>query len=210
VADLTTINNILKDDYKDLVDQLNEDCWLLPQITQTSDNVVGRRAYHTIHTTRSRGIGSRAELETLPAAGAQGYSVVPVPLRYHYGRLQLSGQLIAQASTDRGAFADGMDSEMQSLKNDVVRDRCRQVWGTSNGVIAQCGVTTAANIVVLATTTTLGQMRQLWFDGGMVVDIGTVASRTSRLSACHTAAYPSASARCTYPIASRIGCASCR
>jgi hypothetical protein len=35
--------------------------------------------------------------------------------------------------------------------------------------------------------------------------IGTVASRTRRLSACHTAAKPSASARCTYRMASGIG-----
>jgi hypothetical protein len=39
--------------------------------------------------------------------------------------------------------------------------------------------------------------------------IGTVASRTSLLSACHTAANPSSSARRTKPIASRMGCASC-
>jgi hypothetical protein len=35
--------------------------------------------------------------------------------------------------------------------------------------------------------------------------IGTVASRTSRLSACHTAEKPSSSARRTKPMASRMG-----
>ena len=40
--------------------------------------------------------------------------------------------------------------------------------------------------------------------------IGTVASRTNRLSACHTASNPLASARCAIAIPSRIWCASCR
>ena len=39
--------------------------------------------------------------------------------------------------------------------------------------------------------------------------MGTVASRTSRLSACHTAAKPRSSARDTNPMASRMGWASC-
>ena len=39
--------------------------------------------------------------------------------------------------------------------------------------------------------------------------MGTVASRTRRLSACHTAANPRSSARWTNAIASRIGWASC-
>lgn len=179
MADLSTIDAILKDDYKELIGQLNEDCWLLPQIKQTNDNVVGRRAFHSIHTTRSRGLGSRAEGGTLPAAGSQGYSTVPVPLRYHYGRFQISGQLIEQAVEPTGAFADGMNEEMENLRNDAMRDRCRQVWGQSNGVIAQCGASGPATVVALAADTTLAQMRHLWFDGGMIVDIGTVANPIS-------------------------------
>ena len=40
--------------------------------------------------------------------------------------------------------------------------------------------------------------------------IGTVASRTSRLSACQTASKPHCSASCAYRMPSRIGCLSCR
>jgi hypothetical protein len=50
----------------------------------------------------------------------------------------------------------------------------RQLWGTSNGVIATCTVsTTGQTTVLLATATTAVQMRQL--EVGMLVDIGTVA-----------------------------------
>jgi hypothetical protein len=68
-------------------------------------------------------------------------------------------------------------SESKRIVLDLRRDINRQVYGTSNGIIATCGVTTTANVVVLAATTTLTTMRQ--FDVGMVVDIGTIAAPTS-------------------------------
>ena len=177
-ADLASFNPVLKEDYKELVEQLNSNVWLLPQIEQKSggDSIQGRRAVHPVHTRRSSGIGSRAEGGTLPTASQQSYATVNVPLRYHFGRIQLSLQVIEQGKAGDGAFIDALDSEMMGLKKDVTRDRCRQIWGTSNGVIAQCGVTTAATLVVLAPGTTQTQLRQLYFDGGMIVDIGTVAN----------------------------------
>jgi hypothetical protein len=104
-------------------------------------------------------------------------------VRYVYGRIQLSGPTIKQAVTDRGAFIDALDAEMEGIKKDAMKDVNRQLWGTSNGVIAQCGTTTAATTVVLASTTGSTALRQLFFDGGMVVDIGTVASPSTVASA---------------------------
>lgn len=175
-ADLTSLTPVFKDDYKDLTDNLNERCWLLPQITKNTDAIDGLRAVHAVHLRRNSGVGSRGEGGTMPAAGKQGYAKVPVPLRYHFAAIQLTGQSIRQASNNAGAFVDALDSEMQGAMNDAVRDRCRQIWGTSNGVLAQCGTTTTSNDIVLATGTTLVQMRHLWNDGsGQLVDIGTVA-----------------------------------
>lgn len=177
-ADLSTLNPILKEDYKDFIDQLNNDCFITSQIDANSDNVQGRRAVHSIHTKRSTGVGSRGESvnSTLPTAGNQGTAVVNVPLRRHFGRLQISLGTMEQANQPTGAFVDGVDLEMNGIRDDVMRDRCRQVWGTSNGVIAQCTTTNSSTTIALATTTTLTQMEQLWADGGMICDIGTVAS----------------------------------
>lgn len=177
-ADLSTLNPILKEDYKDFIDQLNNDCFITSQIDANTDNVQGRRAVHSIHTKRTTGVGSRGESvnSTLPTAGNQGTAVVNVPLRRHYGRIQISLGTMEQANQPTGAFVDGVDLEMNGIRNDVMRDRCRQVWGTSNGVIAQCTTTNSSTTIALATTTTLTQMEQLWADGGMICDIGTVAS----------------------------------
>lgn len=175
-ATLSTVDAILKDDYKEYLDNLNNANFLLSQIEQRKDTVQGRIARHAVHLGRSSGVGARSETGSLPDAGNQSFATVPVPVRYIYGRIQLSGPTIKQAVTDRGAFIDALDAEMEGIKNDAMKDVNRQLWGTSNGVIAQCGTTTSSTTVVLASSTGSTALRQLFFDGGMVVDIGTVAS----------------------------------
>lgn len=178
-ATLSTVDAILKDDYKEYLDNLNNANFLLSQIEQRKDTVQGRIARHAVHLGRSSGVGARAEAGTLPTAGNQSFATVPVPVRYIYGRIQLSGPTIKQAVTDRGAFIDALDAEMEGIKNDAMKDVNRQLWGTSNGVIAQCGTTSNSTTLVLASTTGSTALRQLFFDGGMVVDIGTVAAPTT-------------------------------
>jgi hypothetical protein len=182
-ATLSTVDAILKDDYKEYLDNLNNANFILSQVETRKDTVQGRIARHAVHLGRSSGVGARAENGTLPTAGNQAFATVPVPVRYVYGRIQLSGPTIKQAVTDRGAFIDALDAEMEGIKNDAMKDVNRQLWGTSNGVIAQCGTTSSATTVVLASTTGSTALRQLFFDGGMVVDIGTVASPTTVASA---------------------------
>ena len=182
-ASLSTVDAILKDDYKDFLDNLNEANFILSQVETRKDTVQGRIARHAVHLGRSSGVGARAENGTLPTAGNQSYATVPVPVRYVYGRIQLSGPTIRQAVSDRGAFIDALDAEMEGIKKDAMKDVNRQLWGTSNGVIAQCGTTSNATTVVLASSTGSTALRQLFFDGGMVVDIGTVAAPTTVASA---------------------------
>lgn len=182
-ATLSTVDAILKDDYKEYLDNLNEANFILSQVETRKDTVQGRIARHAVHLGRSSGVGARAEGGTLPTAANQSYATVPVPVRYVYGRIQLSGPTIKQAVTDRGAFIDALDAEMEGIKKDAMKDVNRQLWGTSNGVIAQCGTTSSATTVVLASTTGSTALRQLFFDGGMIVDIGTVASPTTVASA---------------------------
>lgn len=178
-ASLSTVDAILKDDYKDFLDNLNEANFILSQVETRKDTVQGRIARHAVHLGRSSGVGARAENGTLPTAGNQSYATVPVPVRYVYGRIQLSGPTIRQAVSDRGAFIDALDAEMEGIKKDAMKDVNRQLWGTSNGVIAQCGTTSNSTTVVLASSTGSTALRQLFFDGGMVVDIGTVAAPTT-------------------------------
>jgi hypothetical protein len=179
---LQAADAVLKEDYQPaLREQLNNTVFLLTQIEKNSDDIEGRRAVLSLHVGRNAGVGARAEGGTLPSAGNQTYAEERVPLRYNYARIQISGPAIRAMKSDRGSFVRAVDSETRGAVNDLRRDVNRQLFGTSDGVIAACGTTTSSTTVNLANTTTAVQMRQ--FEVGMVIDIGTVANPTSVASA---------------------------
>jgi hypothetical protein len=186
-ADWTTLNAILKEDYQPVVrDQINQQFLLFQQIDKNTPSsgagFEGKRAVHAIHTTRNSGVGNRGQGGTLPAAGNQGYTQVKIPTRRVYGVGKVDRALIKAMRSNKGSFLRALASEMDGIKKDTIRDVNRQLWGTSNGVIAACGTTSNATTVVLAATTTETQILQLFADGGMRVDIGTVANPTLRAS----------------------------
>jgi hypothetical protein len=174
----TTADAALKDFYLPMVrNVLNNEVFLLSQVEQNSEDVEGRRAVLSINTNRNHGVGARAELGSLPTAGQQGYSEERVGLKYNYGRIQISGPTIRSMGSDRGSFTRAVQSETQGVVRDLKNDVNRQLFGTSNGVIATCGVTSAATLLVLDSATPLSAMRQLMI--GMEIDIGTVANTDS-------------------------------
>lgn len=176
-ASTSVVDAILRDDYRDYREQLNQKAFLLAQVERKKDTVTGRVARHSIHTGRSGGIGARAEGADLPTADQQRHNTVPVPVRTQTARIQLTVQLMKMATGEPGSFIDALESEM-SIDNDLMKDVNRQLYGTSNGVMATCGTTAASTTVqLLAASTSAAQMRQFYV--GRVVDIGTVASPTT-------------------------------
>lgn len=179
--DTSTASAALKEDYQPVIrEQLNNINVVLSQIEKNSEDTEGTEAVLSLHVSRNSGVGARAEGGTLPTAGAQGYVKQRVPLKRNYGRLQVSGPVIKAMKSDTGSWTRAVESESKGLVTDLKRDVNRQVNGTSNGVIGQCGVTAASTTVVLSNFTTT-QMRQL--EKGMVIDIGTVAAPTGVASA---------------------------
>lgn len=172
---LALADAVLKDDYKGPVrKQINDKVKLLAQVDKNTEDLVGRRAIIPCHMTRNTGVGARLEGEVLPAAGNQGTTDEIVNLRSNYGRIRLTKQAITRMRTDRGSFVRAVKLEMSGLVADCSRDVSRQIWGTSNGVIATCGTTTASTTVVLATTTP--EQIMVGLAEGAVIDIGTVAN----------------------------------
>jgi hypothetical protein len=157
-------------------EQLNQASDTLKLIERRTDVVEGSEAVLSLHVSRSAGIGARLEDEASPNAARQGYVKARVPLRTNEGRIEITVQSMRAMRSSKSAQETPFVSESKRIVLDLRRDINRQVYGTSNGVIATCGVTGAVNVVVLATATTLTQMRQ--FDVGMVIDIGTLAAPT--------------------------------
>ena len=174
--DKTTASGVLKEFYIPTVhDQLVNKNEYLAQLEKNSEDVEGTEAVLSLHVGRNQGIGARKELEDLPAPGNQSYVKARVNLKYNYGQIQVSGPVMRAMKSDNGSWLRALESETKGIVNDLKQDVERQLLGTSDGVIAATGVTTASTTVVHSGTKT--QRRHLRV--GMAIDIGTVASPTA-------------------------------
>jgi hypothetical protein len=158
---------------------LNNQVFLLSQVETNSEDIEGRRAVLAINTGRNQGVGARAEMGTLPDAGHQGYNEERVPLKYNYGRIQLSGPVIRSMGSDRGSFTRAIQSETQGVTRDLRNDVNRQCYGGGVGTIAVLNSAASGNTATV-TNATATQMRQLQV--GMYIDIGTAANPTATAS----------------------------
>lgn len=178
-ATLTTLDKILKELYLPPVqEQLNNEILLLQRLESSTEEIVGRRAIVPVHKGRSTAVGVAAEGAALPVSGSQGYDNAIYDLKYLYGRIQVTGPSMAKTAKEAGAFLKALQSEIDGIRNDLKKDLARQVYGSGlgNGLIAQCGTTTAANVVVLASAEALIK-GHLYI--GMNVDLGPVATPSS-------------------------------
>ena len=181
---LTTVNQITKEIYQGTIqDQLQNEQVGLKRIERTSEGVEsqvgGKYVTFPIRTRRNQGIGSRNELEALPTAGQQGWASVRVGLKYAYGRLQLSGQVMELVNENYQAFASAMDLEMTGLKNDLSKDTNRQFYGTNVGAITTASGANTANNTFQATPVTGSQ----YVEVGQQIDIVTSSTNSTIVAA---------------------------
>lgn len=136
---LTLANAILKDVYGDINEQINNETPGLSNIKSTGKNIDktgGRGIRFVAHVGRNVGIGARNEDEDLPEAGRQQYVDGTTSLKSLYGSIELTGQVMSQASTNYQAFADATDEEVTRIKVDLAKDQNRQFYGDGNGTLA--------------------------------------------------------------------------
>lgn len=178
-ATLTTLSNILKEFYlPPVVEQLNNEVLLLQRLEPRSEELFGKYAIVPVHKFRNTGIGVATEGGALPAAGNQAYDRAQFDLKYLYGRVRVTGPSMAKTASEAGAFLQAMKSELDGIRNDLRKDLGRQVYGSGlgNGLIAQCGTTTASATVVLSSAEAV---RKGHLSVGMLVDIGTAGTPNS-------------------------------
>lgn len=178
-ANLTTLSNVLKDFYiAPVVEQLNNDVLLFNRLDTDNNSLYGNQAVIPLHTTRSGGIGARAEDADLASAGAQGFSKAVYTLKYLYGRLRVTGPSMELTSSDMGAFVRSLGTEMTALKDDLARDLARQVYGDGTAAIATGVAAGSSNTVTVLTTSEALDKGHIY--PGMVVDIGTLVNPVSK------------------------------
>ena len=150
---MTTVAQILKEVYEGKVnDQLQSEVTTLKRIESTSqgvgsNSVGGLYVQFAVRVKRNHGIGARNEMEALPTPRTQAYLDSQLNLSYNYGAIQLSGQTFALAESDSQAFASVLDQEMEGIKEGLRKDTNRQVYGTSQGVLATAASGTTTTLV---------------------------------------------------------------
>lgn len=176
-ATLATVASLLKEVYEPQIrEQLENETVALKRIERSSDGVEttvgGKYVTFPIHTRRNAGIGARNEMELLPTPGQQGYANGRVGLKYLYGGIQVTGQMVELADKNYQAFANALDREIEGLKADLAKDTNRQVYGNGTGTL---GTVTAdgANTVTVADA--------MYVQLGMQIDIldGTTLSNAT-------------------------------
>lgn len=165
---LTTFDAILKNQYLGPIrEQLNNSSVLYSRLEKNEDSVVGKNFTIPLHYGRNEGVGARGEGGALPAAGNQAYKECIVPMRYQYGRIQLTGPTIKAARSNEGAFLRAVDSEMRGLEKDMKSSMNRQAFGDGTGALAVC----ASNSTVTITVDSTAKLRV-----GMPIDILVTAT----------------------------------
>ena len=173
---MSTITAILKEVYEDrLVSQLQDETVGFKRIEKTSDGVTsrvgGKYVDFPIVIQRNQGISYRSESEALGDGGSSAYSEVHTDLKYGYGRLQVTGQLIELADGNPKSFANALDKEMDLLKDAIAKDQSRIFYGDSSGFLT--------GFTATASSTSQAVEDAYWLEDGMKVDVLAIADGTS-------------------------------
>jgi len=135
---LSNYDEVLKTFYLPAVqEQLNQENLLSDILRINEEDVSGKSFTVECHYGRTKGTGSRADGGALPEADYQKYKTCTVPMKYHYGRITVSGPTIAATRDERGAYVNALTSEIEGVTRDLLKERNRQLWGSGYGILAR-------------------------------------------------------------------------
>lgn len=147
-------------------------------IQKNTTDFSGLEAYFAMQSTPFLNTGARGEFQDLAPASSPGIDFIKFKAKTQTARLIFSAQEIDQTEgTDAASFVVSTTFKIKAAAERLRRDINRQFFGTSDGVLATTGVTTASNTVVLNAATPLSIMR--FFEVGMLVDIGLITQYNS-------------------------------
>tara|TARA_R100001086_G_scaffold101865_3_gene51152 strand:+ start:50 stop:1336 length:1287 start_codon:yes stop_codon:yes gene_type:complete len=174
---------VLKEYYEGPVrEHLNNSIPILKYVEKSKRKWSGRRVVFPIHLRRNHGVGARAETGTLPTAGRQEYVESKIKSKFMYGRIELTGVVIAASQGDKGSFASALRTEVEGLRRDLRVDFNRQVWGNSlsgasgnTAILAQINDTDAAidTVTTADVEVTVDNPGSRYLKKGMLLNAGT-------------------------------------
>ena len=127
-------DTVLKDFYEGPIrEHINNNTKILKQVEKSKRKWSGRQVLFPVHLRRNTGVGARTESGSLPVAGRQTYVDSKIKAKYMYGRITLTGAVIAASRGDKGAFASALRTEVDGMRTDLRDDMNRQCFGNNPG-----------------------------------------------------------------------------
>lgn len=174
----STINALLKNVYKDIITEcVNNEFEPWKRFQRVSDKVdfSGNTVIFEVAWGRSPAVGAGLETAALPTAGTYNYKQVAVDVSFQRATHEWSDMIIKRTKGKLGSFANTLKRDMKSLKNDLVHDIARQMFGSGNSVITTLSaVSDGANPTIYCDNVAM-------FDIGMqiIVTDGSFGTRRS-------------------------------
>lgn len=163
---LTNFDEALKIDYLPVIrGQLDNSTYLLSKLERNERDVYGKEWRGTVHHQRTSGVGSGSET-ALPTAGNQEYKNPYGSVKYHRGRIQVSGPVMAASRGDKGAIVRALDAEMKGVVTDLKKEMNYQMF--NDGTSVRCLVNGDPGT---GTTLTVDGPGTQYLHDGMVLDI---------------------------------------
>jgi hypothetical protein len=174
-ATLATVAGILKEVYEgDVRDQITGSEVTIKRITKSSDGIFdtpgGKYVVFPVRKNRNQGISYRDENTQLAPARRQGYAQAQETLKYGYGRVKVTGQMMELAETNPQAFMSAFDGEIEGIKDDVSRDSNRIAVGNRTAFAAHgfTGVLARSTAISSGSTITVDSTQNIEVD--MLID----------------------------------------
>lgn len=175
-ATLSAIQGALKRFYIGPIrQQLNNSTVILSRLQRNQEDVSGDTltAYVPLVYERNQGVGARADGGALPTAKYRKVKQTAIPLKYNYGRIEVTGPSIAGSRNATNAFMKVIDYEVKGMVEGMKVDLNRQLFNDGTGYLARINGSSAGVTVTVDTPGTQ------YLEVGMVLDTVTGSTATT-------------------------------
>lgn len=176
-ATVSLLDYLLKEYYdpEGIAEQINNETILSKRVPIATETFDGRRFFFAIETGYSEAVGTVPESAPLPAPGNRtGVDATVYPM-FTYATVQLSGPAVEQAKSNKGAFADAMDREVNGMVTNVAMHMNRIRFNDGTGAMGQVA-SVAGNVITMTQGTNM-----VYFRPNQVLSVITGPNRTGAL-----------------------------
>jgi len=156
-SDLSTLDSLTKNVYlpglPNWVNQRRPIFGRLEKITK-KQRFRGRKFIFAAQDALPQGGGAIGEGDDLPVAGNSSVVNMELAMKYHYYTARLSAQVMDAASSDVGAFADAVKTELNGIRSQLEEDLAiHGLYGDGYGAIAEVSGYSSSTLTLKAQPT---------------------------------------------------------